>query len=83
MRGAGQNFGVVIETTFETYPATNGSLNYEAQIFFNVSVLGDVIDTINSTLPLEAPLALVTIITANATTLEASFYYVPLKEIGI
>ncbi|KAI5866018.1 hypothetical protein GGS23DRAFT_364536 [Durotheca rogersii] len=70
IRGAGQNFGVVIETTFETFPATNGGLHYEAQMTFNISSLGDVIDTLNSLLPLDPGLAIVTIVAADPATLE-------------
>ncbi|KAI1367011.1 hypothetical protein F5Y08DRAFT_350336 [Xylaria arbuscula] len=61
MRGAGQNFGFVIETTFETYPQTNNGNNYESQLVFNISQLGTVVDTVNSLLPLDPKLALVTI----------------------
>ncbi|KAI0539682.1 hypothetical protein GGR58DRAFT_524084 [Xylaria digitata] len=61
MRGAGQNFGFVIETTFATYPQTNDGNNYEAQLTFNISSLGTVVDTVNSLLPLDPKLALVTI----------------------
>ncbi|KAF2963805.1 hypothetical protein GQX73_g9769 [Xylaria multiplex] len=70
MRGAGQNFGFVIETTFATYPQTNGGNNYESQLTFNISSLGTVVDTVNSLLPLDPKLAIVTIVGADATTLE-------------
>lgn len=72
MRGAGQNFGVVIETTFETYPATNGGRNYEAQMTFSIDALGDIIDYVNSLLPLHPALAIVTIVTADPVTLDVS-----------
>lgn len=67
MRGAGQNFGFVIETTFETYAATNGGNNYEAQLAFNIDSLGDVVDAVNSLIPLDPNLALVTIVGTNVT----------------
>ncbi|KFA73027.1 hypothetical protein S40288_03257 [Stachybotrys chartarum IBT 40288] len=70
MRGAGQNFGVVTEAVFETYPATNGGLNYEAQLELPVETLGEIIDLINPMLPLDPALAIVTIVASNATTLE-------------
>ncbi|RYP12518.1 hypothetical protein DL765_007280 [Monosporascus sp. GIB2] len=70
LRGAGQNFGVVIETTFETYPATNDGFSYEAQMTFNASSLGSVVDAVNSLLPLDPALALVTIVAADPETLE-------------
>ncbi|KAI2625563.1 hypothetical protein GGS21DRAFT_531403 [Xylaria nigripes] len=72
MRGAGQNFDVVIETTFETHPAINGGMNYEAQMTFVPDALGDIIDNINALLPHDPALALVTIITADPTTLETT-----------
>lgn len=72
MRGAGQNFGIVIETTYETYPQINDGLNYQADLTFSVDSVGDLIDTVNSMLPLDPALSLIVIGSVDPTTLEVS-----------
>lgn len=34
IRGSGQNYGIVTESTYETWPATNGGLYYNADMVF-------------------------------------------------
>jgi fumiquinazoline A oxidase len=70
MRGAGQNFGVVIETTFKTFPATNGGMHYEADLIFSLDSLGALIDTVNSMIPLHPALSLIVLALADPVTLE-------------
>ncbi|KAK0665929.1 hypothetical protein QBC41DRAFT_349178 [Cercophora samala] len=70
LRGAGQNFGVVIETTYQTYPAVNGGKHYEANLAFGVDKVKAVIDTMNSLVPLPAPLSLILVGSVNPVTLE-------------
>lgn len=53
VRGAGQNFGVVIEATLETYPKTNGGDFYNADMTFAEGHLDSVIDAMNSLYPLD------------------------------
>jgi len=72
VRGAGQNFGVVIETTYETYPASNGGQHYEANLAFSVDKVGSVIDAMNALVPLPAPLSLILVGTVDPATLEVS-----------
>lgn len=70
MRGAGQNFGVVIEATFETFPQTNGGVNYQADITFGIESVGTLIDIYNSLFPLPPALALILIGEVDPTTLQ-------------
>lgn len=70
IRGAGQNFGVVIEATLETYPQTNGGDFYNADLTFTGEHLDSVIDAINSLYPIDDNVALLIFYAANATTLE-------------
>ena len=70
VRGAGQNFGIVIETTYETWPATNGGMHYESNLLFSLDSVGRVIDTMDSLVPLPAPLALILVASTDATTME-------------
>ncbi|KAE8370460.1 FAD-binding domain-containing protein [Aspergillus caelatus] len=70
MRGAGQNFGIVIETTFETWPATNGGLQYDAFMTFSADSVEPVIEAMNSLFPVNPNLALVILFAINAETLE-------------
>ncbi|KAL8996038.1 MAG: hypothetical protein Q9169_004350 [Polycauliona sp. 2 TL-2023] len=70
IRGAGQNFGVVIEATLETYPRTNGGDFYNADMIITGEQLGPVIDAMNSLYPIDDNLALLIFYVVNATTLE-------------
>ncbi|KAL8652658.1 MAG: hypothetical protein Q9210_002552 [Variospora velana] len=70
MRGAGQNFGVVIEATVETYPQTNGGAFYNADLIITGEHLDSVIDVMNSLYPVDDNLALLILYAVNATTLE-------------
>lgn len=47
MRGAGQNFGAVVESTFQTYPAENNGRHYNADMVFSDDSLEGVLETIN------------------------------------
>ncbi|RYP91134.1 hypothetical protein DL770_002742 [Monosporascus sp. CRB-9-2] len=72
VRGAGQNFGIVIETTFETYPASDGGMHYNVDMTFSGESLETVIDTINSLIPdMDPALAIITLFTIDADSLEA------------
>ncbi|CAP65902.1 uncharacterized protein PODANS_5_11050 [Podospora anserina S mat+] len=70
VRGAGQNFGVVIETTFQTYPAVNGGMHYEANLAFSVDKVKKIIDDMNALVPLPAPLSLILVGSVDPSTLE-------------
>lgn len=72
VRGAGQNFGVVIETTFQTYPAVNGGMHYEANLAFSVDKVKKIIDDMNALVPLPAPLSLILVGSVDPSTLEVS-----------
>ena len=72
MRGAGQNFGVVYETVFETWPATNGGLNYESLLTFGLDAVGPIVDIINSLMPIDPALAIGFVGGSNPETLEVS-----------
>ena len=51
MKGAGQLFGVVVETIFNTYPASNGGNFYNVDAVFPGSQLESVLSVINSIIP--------------------------------
>ncbi|KAL8784359.1 MAG: hypothetical protein Q9213_004011 [Squamulea squamosa] len=70
IRGAGQNFGVVIQATLETYPQTNGGEFYNADMIFTREHLDSAIDAMNSLYPVNENLALLIFYVTNATTLE-------------
>ncbi|GKZ23563.1 hypothetical protein AbraIFM66951_007557 [Aspergillus brasiliensis] len=72
IRGAGQNFGIVFETTYQTFNQSNGGIQYNADMTFTGEHLDSVIDAINSLYPLDPSLALVILYSTNATTLEPS-----------
>ncbi|KMU86345.1 hypothetical protein CIHG_04134 [Coccidioides immitis H538.4] len=62
VRGGGQNFGIVIETTLETFPQSNGGLHYMADMQFDGESLESIIDIINGLFPVDPALSLVIII---------------------
>ncbi|KAL8919933.1 MAG: hypothetical protein Q9172_004726 [Xanthocarpia lactea] len=70
IRGAGQNFGVVIEATFETYPQSNGGEMYVADMIFTGEHIDSIIDAMNSVYPVDENLALLIFYVSNATSLE-------------
>ncbi|KAI1103735.1 FAD binding domain-containing protein [Jackrogersella minutella] len=70
MRGAGHNFGVVIESTYETFPQENDGMHYTADMVFTDDSLESVVGVINSLMPDQDPaLAIDLIFFANTTTL--------------
>ncbi|KEY71946.1 hypothetical protein S7711_07095, partial [Stachybotrys chartarum IBT 7711] len=68
IRGAGQNFGIIAEAVFQTYPATNGGLQYSADLLIPFENLGAVVDITNDLLNegLAPALALLFVISYNA-----------------
>ncbi|KFA68629.1 hypothetical protein S40285_08772 [Stachybotrys chlorohalonatus IBT 40285] len=58
LRGAGQNFGIIAEADYRTWPLTNGGMHYSADMIFDRSNLSTLIETSNALLPLDARLAL-------------------------
>ncbi|KAI1879130.1 hypothetical protein JX265_003307 [Neoarthrinium moseri] len=72
LRGAGQNFGVVIDAIFETYAATNGGQQYSSDMTFSADKLEAVFDVTNQLLSdgLDPALALAIAIGSNPVTLE-------------
>ncbi|KAI0020110.1 hypothetical protein F4780DRAFT_792212 [Xylariomycetidae sp. FL0641] len=76
LRGAGQNFGVVTEGIFETFEATNGGMQYSADLVFTMDKLEHVFDVNNQLLSkgLESHLALVTVVGSDPTSLETLIY---------
>ncbi|KAL8783421.1 MAG: hypothetical protein Q9195_009397 [Heterodermia aff. obscurata] len=72
LRGAGQNFGVVIEVVFETYPATNGGQQYSSDMTFSADKLEAVFDVTNRLLTpeLDPTLSLAIAVGSNPVTLE-------------
>ncbi|KAI0882904.1 uncharacterized protein GGS22DRAFT_195620 [Annulohypoxylon maeteangense] len=87
VRGAGQNFGIIIEVTFETYPATNGGMQYSSDLTFTVDKLEAVFNVTNILLEpeLDPKLAIATSISPDPTTLEPGLrlnivYHGPLEN---
>lgn len=74
LRGAGQNFGIVIEAVFETYAASNGGQQYSSDMTFSADKLEAVFDITNRLLTpeLDSTLSLAIAIGSNPQTLEVS-----------
>lgn len=73
MKGAGQNFGVVLSATFETYEQVPNGLHYNADMVFADEALEQVIGVINTLIPNQPPvLALHFIFFADPMTLKVS-----------
>ena len=75
LRGSGQNYGIVIETTYETWPATNGGLFYNADMTFTKDSIARIINITNklSTPALDAKLAIIIYFASDATTSNVSW----------
>ncbi|PHH87957.1 hypothetical protein CDD83_8171 [Cordyceps sp. RAO-2017] len=72
IRGAGQNFGIVFEAVFDTYPATNGGMQYSADLTFGRDKLEAVVNVTNTLLApeLDPALALAISLANDPETLE-------------
>ncbi|KAL9095872.1 MAG: hypothetical protein Q9165_001869 [Trypethelium subeluteriae] len=72
VRGSGQNYGVVIEATYQTWPASNNGFHYSADMKFSKDSVERIMETINNlTGPgLDPALAFMTFFVQNATTSE-------------
>ena len=72
VRGSGQNYGIIIETTYETYPATNGGKFYNADMVFNKSAVKGIMNVINNftTPALDPKASFITFLALNSTTSE-------------
>ncbi|KAI5927304.1 FAD binding domain-containing protein [Camillea tinctor] len=69
MRGAGHNFGIVIDFTFQTWPIENNGEVYNADMTFTTDSLEGILDTVNSLIPNQDPgLAIDIFITTSRTT---------------
>jgi fumiquinazoline A oxidase len=51
MKGAGQLYGVIVETIFDTYPASNGGNFYNVDMVFAGSQLESTLSVVNSIIP--------------------------------
>ncbi|KAI0966723.1 FAD binding domain-containing protein [Xylaria arbuscula] len=75
VRGAGHNFGVVISSTFRTYPQDNNGNHYNADMSFTGDSLEGVVMAINSLIPnQDSALAMDLLIFADPTTLTPIVY---------
>lgn len=74
IKGSGQNYGIVIESTYETWPATNGGMHYNADMISTKDSVERIMDiTNNLTTPaLDAALSLVIFFASDAATSEVS-----------
>ena len=74
LRGSGQNYGIVTETTYETWPASNGGTFYNADMTFTKDSVKKIIDITNklSTPALDAKLAILTYFASDPTTSNVS-----------
>jgi fumiquinazoline A oxidase len=72
MRGAGHNLGIVTEATFRTWPATNAGSQYQADMVFALDAVTNLIDAINSLLPLPPGLSLLTMASITTATPKVS-----------
>ncbi|EPS34783.1 hypothetical protein PDE_09747 [Penicillium oxalicum 114-2] len=72
IRGSGQNYGIIFESTYQTWPATHGGVHYSADMIFAKSSIEKVMKVANHlTAPgLDNKLALIIFFSSNATTSE-------------
>ncbi|RYO83505.1 hypothetical protein DL766_004969 [Monosporascus sp. MC13-8B] len=69
MRGAGHNFGILLEFTLKTWPQTNGGRVYNADMAFTDQSLEGVVRVLNDIIPTQpAELGMDFVMFTNATT---------------
>ena len=70
IRGSGQNYGIVIESTYETWPATNGGMHYNADMIFTKDSVERIVEIINNltTPALDSKLGFVVFFASDAAT---------------
>ncbi|EXF79652.1 hypothetical protein CFIO01_12138 [Colletotrichum fioriniae PJ7] len=70
IRGSGQNYGIVIESTYETWPATNGGKHYSADLVFTKDSVQRVMEITNELTAegLDEKLAVLMFFALDATT---------------
>jgi hypothetical protein len=47
-RGAGHNFGIALEATFNVYPQAHGGIHYSWDLEFELEKCGEVFETLNA-----------------------------------
>ena len=74
VRGSGQNYGIVIETTYETWPATNGGMVYNADMVFTKDKVEQIMEITNklTTPRLDSKLAILIFFASDAATSNVS-----------
>ena len=74
VRGSGQNYGIVIETTYETWPATNGGMVYNADMVFTKDKVEKIMEITNklTTPRLDSKLAILIFFASDAATSNVS-----------
>lgn len=78
IRGAGQNFGVVVEADFQTSPQVPQGLYYDVEMTFSDDKLEAVLALMNQQINNQpAELAVNIIFGANATTIKVGFLFNP------
>lgn len=72
LRGAGQNFGIITEATYRIYDATNGGVQFVADIIYDTTLLPEVFEALNNfDIPPE-------------TSIQAAFFVDPVTmEVGV
>jgi hypothetical protein len=72
MKGAGQLYGVIVETLFNTYPASNGGNFYNVDMVFAGSQLESALGVVNDIINLPQPGELALIVLFNHGTPDVS-----------